>query len=213
MYPFVTHTWNPIRGCAYCCKYCYVKSLRGYDMTPRLVEKEFKTPLGSGNFIFVGSTSDMFGDFIEDAWIQRVLEYCNNFDNTYLFQSKNPKRFRDFKNLFPKKTYLATTIESNVDYNVSKSPAPLSRALWFRGLSIPGVKKMVSIEPVLDFNPTTLLNVIRGIDPVLVTIGADSKHHKYLREPNPDKVKLLIKDLRTFTKVIVKGNLKRLIGE
>ena len=51
MYGFVTHTWNPIRGeCPHDCKYCYMKKW-GKQKPLRLVEKELKTDLGSGNFI------------------------------------------------------------------------------------------------------------------------------------------------------------------
>ena len=64
MYPWVTHTWNPIKGCGYACPYCYVKSMKeryGYDNTVRLDEKELSTNLGKDRTIFVGSMGDMWG--------------------------------------------------------------------------------------------------------------------------------------------------------
>ena len=85
MYGFVTHTWNPIRGkCEHDCYYCYMKSLfRAFDRKVRLEKSELKTDLGKNNYIFVGSSTDMFGEWVNDYWILEVLNYCKNFDNIY----------------------------------------------------------------------------------------------------------------------------------
>jgi hypothetical protein len=70
MYEFITHTWNPIKGkCPHDCSYCYMKRW-GHLKPPRLVESEFNTDLGSGNFIFVGSSCDM--------WAERVFHLIGN---------------------------------------------------------------------------------------------------------------------------------------
>ena len=46
IYPFVTHTWNPIRGhCPHQSTYYYMKKFRVGN--PRLEEKEFTTNLGN----------------------------------------------------------------------------------------------------------------------------------------------------------------------
>ena len=70
MYEFVTHTWNAIKGeCYHQCSYCYMK--RWGRLKPvRLDEKELKTDLGNDNFIFVGSSCDMFAQNIPDEWIK-----------------------------------------------------------------------------------------------------------------------------------------------
>ncbi len=114
MYPWVTHTWNPIRGCAHDCSYCYLRAM-GYDMTPRLVDKELKRHLVKGKTIFVGSTCDMFGAWVPKEWIEKVLARCNEFENTYFFQSECPTRFFEFlvSGSWPRKIILGTTIETN----------------------------------------------------------------------------------------------------
>lgn len=54
MYDFITHTWNPIKGeCPHGCTYCYMKRW-GAQKPLHLDEKEMRTGLGSGNYIFVG---------------------------------------------------------------------------------------------------------------------------------------------------------------
>ena len=55
MYPFVTHTWNAIKGiCFHDCPYCYMKKFDGL-LPIRFDPKELEVNLGNGNFIFVGS--------------------------------------------------------------------------------------------------------------------------------------------------------------
>ena len=80
-----------------------------------LVEKELKDNLGEGNFIFVGSSTDMFADDVPDVWIKAVLNHCDHYIlNKYLFQTKNPEKMNKF--LLPDNSFVGTTIETNRDY-------------------------------------------------------------------------------------------------
>jgi len=59
MYGFIDATWNPIRGkCEHDCLYCYMKKWGLKDL--RLDVKDLDTHLGKGNFIFIGSGTDIF---------------------------------------------------------------------------------------------------------------------------------------------------------
>jgi len=210
MYPWVTHTWNPIRGCRHNCPYCYVHRLRGYDMTPRLSEKALAENLGSGNVIFVGSTADMFGVWIDPLWIKRVLAKCCQYKNTYLFQSKNPAAYREFMGLFPGRTILGTTIETNrAEPAIGSAP---SRERRFLGIAETPGCRMVSIEPVMDFDPAEFSIWLHQIRPEFVSIGADSGGN-HLPEPSAKKLEALIAALGEFTEVRLKQNLGRLRGE
>ncbi|MGB3478360.1 MAG: DUF5131 family protein [bacterium] len=216
MYPWVTHTWNPIRGCKHDCVYCYVKALRDYDTTPRYVEKCLSDNLGEGKTIFVCSTGDMFGNWVPPAWIEAVLAYCHRFPhNVYLFQSKNPGRFKEFLNHFPMHTIFGTTIETNraIDNCAKllggefKAPQPLMRARAMQKLGR-GYDKMISIEPIMDFDLDRMIDWIHAINPKFVSIGGDSKGHK-LPEPSAEKVQRLIAGLGAI-EVKLKSNLRRL---
>jgi len=209
MYPFVTHTWNPIRGkCPHDCEYCYMKAYLQPEL--RFVEKEMGAKLGKGNTIFVGSSTDMWATPIPTDWIRDVLWHCWEYrDNNYLFQSKNPARFNAFASILPVGVVLGTTIESNVGYPVSKAPSVQSRYEVMCGIS---VDRMVSIEPIMDFDLGTLVMWIAQIKPKFVSIGADSKGHN-LPEPPADKIRSLIQELKNITIVKVKDNLKRLLGD
>lgn len=211
MYEFVTHTWNAISGkCSFDCQYCYMK-VWGEQKPIRLDKKQLKTDLGKDNYIFVGSSTDMFAPDIPHKWIKQVLEHCKKFENTYLFQSKNPKMFGTYMNDFPEKTILCTTIETNRDIsNISKAPSVKDRAGVMEIISKLGYfDTAITIEPILDFDVEEFADMIKKIKPKFVTIGADSKKHG-LKEPTKEKVDALIKALSKFD-IKVKDNLGRLL--
>ena len=206
MYGFVTHTWNVIKGiCPHDCSYCYMK--RGKQKPLRFCSSELKTDLKQGNFIFVGSSCDMFAEGIKNEWIKTILDCCMLFDNKYLFQSKNPDRFYDFH--FPKETMLATTIESNRDYGFSKAPELIKRA---EKISI-YPKTMVTIEPIMDFDLYDFLSILEKAKAQQINIGANSRRNIKLPEPPKEKILALIEELKKFTKVYLKPNLRRLTAE
>lgn len=210
MYEWVTHTWNHIKGCEFGCKYCYIKANPNYSLKPRFSEHEMRTNPGSGKTIFVGSMCDMFGPWVPDEWILRVLEYCREFDNTYLFQSKNPLRFHDFLKDFPDRVILGTTIETNRNLShISKAPSPQERAYAMRFIQL---NKEVTIEPIMDFDLIWMVEILRDCNPKFVAIGADSKGHG-LDEPREWKIKKLIEEIRPFAIVKPKKNLKRICAD
>ncbi len=174
--------------------------------------------------IFVGSSTDMWAQAVPQAWIEAVLEQCNRYPgNTYVFQTKNPVRFKDFFFRFPPSTMLGTTIETDFYPGaeiISKAPSHIRRASAlaeipttyppFTGPYNGKITKFVSIEPILDFNPIRLAYLNMIIQPAFVSIGADSKGHG-LQEPLADKLLELIRRLSMFTEVRVKPNLRRLL--
>lgn len=210
MYSFVTHTWNPVKGkCWHDCSYCYMKRFNLKDV--RLDEKELRTDLGKGNFIFVGSGTDLFAHTVPGEWISRVMNYCKMFDNKYLFQSKNPGKFMFFDK--PVNSVLGATIETNRLYEdiIGMSPHVSQRAYYMTALKRFGFERMVTIEPILDFDLFEFIEMMKEIEPDWINIGADSKDHK-LPEPGKDKILNLISELEKFTTVKIKSNMKRLMA-
>ncbi|WP_324354477.1 DUF5131 family protein [Dysgonomonas sp.] len=214
MYDFITHTWNPIKGkCEHECGYCYVSKLVKNQKPIRLDDKAMKADLGTGNFIFVGSGTDVFANNVPSEWITEVLDYCDKFDNKYLFQSKNPERFMDFiKHPVFKKSVICTTIESNRPYVDCKAPSVEDRvsALEIIKSKYPAIETYVTIEPIMDFDLKEMIDLIKRCEPIQINIGADSKRTG-LTEPSKEKIEELIVELKKFTNVDKKKNLKRLM--
>jgi DNA repair photolyase len=209
MYQFCTHTFNVIKGkCPHACVYCYCK--RYYNEAhpqPDLHfdQKELQTNLGTGKFIFVGSSTDMW--LGHDVWVLATLKHCRSYPgNRYLFQSKAPARFKEFMDFMPPQCILGTTIETNRDYHFSQAPTPRERMLAMCNLAYP---TMVSIEPVMDFDLDIMVSWIQVIGPDFVSIGADSKGH-HLPEPSLEKLESLIEALSKCTEVKRKLNLQRI---
>jgi len=213
MYEFITHTWNTVKGeCPHDCSYCYMKRW-GKQNPVRLDAKELKTDLGSGNFIFVGSSCDMWANDIPNEWIIDTLTHCAKYpDNKYLFQSKNPKAFIGYAVFITaiKDISLCTTIETNRWYDsiMNNSPHPQNRALAMS--LIPIKEKYVTIEPLIDFDLISFVEMIKRCEPLQVNLGADSGRNG-LPEPSKEKVLQLIDELQKFTTIHNKSNLKRIL--
>jgi len=214
MYPWVDRTGNPWAGrCSHRCSYCFMNNFRKftekYKGEPRVCEKELEDGIQRLErfIIFVGSATDGFQEEMPDSAIKRVLRYCRRFDHIYLFQTKNPARFSEFLDEFPEKSILGTTIETNRDYNISNAPEPKKRFEAFR--DVEWNRKMVSVEPIMDFNLDILVKWLRELDLDFVSVGADSEGHN-LPEPEGRKIRDLIQNVEEFTEVKVKENLSRL---
>jgi len=150
---YVDYTWNPVTGCLHDCWYCYARKISkrfpdvfGNDFKPafhkdRLVQPEdTKTPAR----ILVCSMADLFGWWVPDTWIRKVIEVVEKTPwHTFLFLTKNPIRYLNFE--FPDNCWLGTTI-------TGEEPVDLQD---YRILTLALLDniKFVSIEPLLGEPP------------------------------------------------------------
>ncbi len=214
MYGFVTHTWNAVKGrCPHACDYCFMKRF-GKQAELHFDETELRTDLykyGENQFIFVGSSCDMWADEIVTDWILDTIYHCRQYPkNKYLLQSKNPARILNLTGFIPHNFVIATTIETNRAYpEMGKAPPIGERIHALKRIKGLGFKTMITIEPIMDFDFMDLVNWIYEARPDQVNIGADSQGHS-LPEPNPVMVEKLIERLSSFTEVTQKPNLRRI---
>ena len=195
MYPWVTHTHSHLGGeCPHHCLYCYVNNPRfgrapRYQGEPRLIEKEFDVQYGTGKTIFVENCNDLFAIGVPGDYIVKVLNHCRQWpENTYVLQTKNPARYRLFLDALPEKHLLGCTLETNrLSPQVSDAPVPVQRIYGMQLLKLKGIRRFVTIEPILDFDIAELATAVLSIMPEFVNIGADSKGHG-LAEPTIEKV-------------------------
>lgn len=212
MYGFVTHTWNTIKGaCPHDCTYCYMKRFKN-QRPVRFDKSELKTDLGSGNFIFVGSSCDMFAKSIDSEWITDTLDHCRKFKNRYLFQTKNPKRLFEMRSLLPQNSTCGTTIETNRRYpEMGNAPPVEERAKY---ISLLGVTRrtMVTVEPIMDFGREPFSNILIKAWADQYNFGANTNHSVHLPEPTKEKAQWIISDIEDkYFNVHLKPNLQRLM--
>lgn len=154
-------TLNPIIGCKKSCSYCYAKKISDrFKMIPNWNEPQFFDnrlqelhKLKNPSTIFIGSMSDVFGEWVPKEWIDKILYTISELpQHRFMFLTKNPQRYHKF--YFPINCWLGATIESNKQ---------LDRLGWMLSPELPN-NTFLSIEPLLgDFHNVDL----SGIDLVI----------------------------------------------
>jgi len=175
------YTLNPIVGCKHGCSYCYAKKMNDrFHFVNKWEEPEEKplTYIGaretldrsdSSKTIFVGSMSDMFGDWVRSGIIHDAIwEARCNPRHTFMFLTKNPKRYMDF--IFSENVMLGMT------YTGDNACLDIDLINFMMGVK--HQRKFLSIEPLLGFIPgipdSNLLE--------LVIVGAQTGSNKIVPE-------------------------------
>jgi len=208
MFDNITKTWNPVVGCLHNCVYCWARRLAETKLkdveryrdgfVPKLVDKELSKRFHRQN-VFVSDMGDLFGEWVPNEWITRVIDAIKQSPTSnFLFLTKNPGKYLKYVELYPENLVLGATIETNRDYNVSNCPTTYERYKYMREL--PFKNKVVSIEPVMDFDLEIFVQWLKDIGPVLVHVGYDN-YNNNLPEPLLSKTYQLIDQLRAFTRV------------
>lgn len=199
-------TWNPFKGCGFACIYCgptFQKQSKRqkqlckkcYKYTPHYHSNRLRT-IPSKPIIFVCGNSDI--SFCRPDFIRQIIERIKEHNKrcpqkTYYFQSKKPACFEPFQADLPDNVILLTTLETNRDGGyaaISKAPPPSVRYEQFRALKYP--RKVITIEPVIEFDLRTFVSWIRSIRPEYVWLGFNSQPDAVtLPEPPEAKVQKL----------------------
>jgi len=197
-------TWSPFKGCKFECSYC-VPSFQAqakrqkhlcqdcYNYKPHYhPERLEKIP--SSEIVFVCGNGDL--SFCKPSYTQNIIDAIVRHNQRcphkiYYFQSKEPEYFERFIPYFPANVTLLTTLETNRDQGyaaVSKAPIPTERYQQFLNLDYP--RKVVTIEPVLDFDLDVFTNWITSIAPEYVWLGFNSRPRQ-VQLPEPSDKKLI----------------------
>ncbi len=224
MYPWVTHMHAHLRGqCTHGCSYCYVQDFErrfnsgAFKGPIRLKTEELSVNYGEGKTIFIEHKNDLFAYSVAHDFIREILTHCCLWpNNVYVFQTKNPLRLAHFfADRLPVNCLVGTTMESNrfIPEIMGNSPCPAERhiAMLYLRMHYPKIRRFVTIEPILDFDPFVMVDSMNEIAPEFVNIGADSKGHN-LPEPSRDKIEELISGLqKAGIQIREKHNLERLM--
>ena len=203
MYKLSVEQWSPFAGCKHDCIYCkssFQRQLKRwakkncpgcYEFTPHTHPERLDQSLPRTKymqFIFTCSSGDIA--FCSTEYLERIIARIQSEpDKTFLIQSKDPCTFN--RVIFPKNVILGTTLETNrgdLSEGISKAPKPSQRYKDFVKINHP--LKMVTIEPVIDFDLYVMIDWVENINPCMVWLGYDSGKNK-LPEPKLEKVKNL----------------------
>lgn len=198
MYSASVKQYNPFMGCKFDCSYCgssfqrqakrqKQNCMRCYKYEPHAHPKRLKDYLPKtkdGEFIFTCASADV--SFCPTPFLKKIIKRIKELpDRTFLLQSKNPNTFNRVD--IPDNVILGTTLETNRDElykGVSKAPAPSVRQADLAKVNHD--RKMITIEPVIDFDLDVMVKWVKEINPVVVWLGYDSKNNN-LPEPSIEK--------------------------
>ena len=145
---------------------------------------------GNGDLAFCPS------EFIHQI-LDRIDKHRPRQPKTYYLQSKRPECLAPFIPRLTPNFILVTTLETNRDEGyelVSKAPLPSVRYQQFKALDWP--RKVVTIEPVMDFDLEVFAGWIVDLKPEYVWLGLNSQPDKVqLPEPSPEKLRGLVRVL------------------
>jgi len=194
--------YNPFVGCLNGCIYCkpsFVRQVRRvyycqgrkcrkcFDFVPHEHPERLLLPVPTGKVIWPCAHGDIA--FADPSFIRQIIIKTQRYpDKTFYWQSKNPLRFAQYLNDFPKSnTILLTTLETNRDEGygkISKAPLPSIRYNDFKNLNWD--RKVLTIEPILEFDHDIFLSWIKDVNPEAIWIGYNSKP-KSVQLPEPPK--------------------------
>lgn len=156
---YCTDGWTVVSGCehfntAICGTYCWAAKLAKRNpkahpkgFSPMFHSRRLEEPLKlKGNkVIFTCHTGDLFGNWVPDIWIMRVLDIIKQCpQHTFLMLTKNPARMQRFFNTcnrqVPENVWLGTSVTTDAELiRISQLPFPQK-----------GGHRWVSFEPLLE---------------------------------------------------------------
>lgn len=171
---------------------------RSSKSSPCGIVSEWKlSSIPSAQTVFVCGFADM--SFCDPQFTFKIIEAINKHntrcpDKVYYLQSKKPVYFEEFLQDIPDNVFLLTTLETNRDIGYGKhsnAPPPSERYRQFLNLTYP--RKVITIEPLMDFDVEVFPQWIVDLAPQYVWLGYNSRPKTIqLPEPSPGKLRELV---------------------
>jgi protein gp37 len=202
------YVWNPVTGCEGKCQYCYARKmanrLKGRCGYP--ADKPFKPTFhmvrlwetfpAKQSKIFVSSMGDLFGDWVQTEWINRVLDVVRiNYKHTFIFLTKNPKRYSYFD--FPINAWIGYSTTGSINHK------------W--DTHNKDNVKFVSIEPLGEQLSIRLNGYEQAIDFDWLIVGKETGNRKEKLIPKHEWIEEIIDfTAKTGIRLFIKDNLNHI---
>lgn len=224
------YTWNPIGGCKHACRWtmpdgstaiCYAEEIAN-GVAKRTYPGGFEQhywrehmlneplELRQPAKIFVGSMADVFGSWVPDEHIARVLDTIRAAkQHTFQALTKNAPRLRQFADQLPPNLWVGVSVPPSIFKGKTLSADQQTRMLngTLKVLSeIPVPVRWLSIEP-LSFDVSPILAQYPGAIQWAVIGAASNGKRKYQPEKVWVEKALAVLDEQKVA-VFFKGNLE-----
>ncbi len=201
------YSCNPVKGiCKTGCKFCYaIRMYKRFKWDPeiRFDHSAFNglDKLKDGSKVFMGSTHDLFGNWISDEWVHSIiLKTVQNPGIVFIFLTKNPKRYSNFD--FPQNVWVGYSTTGNLFHKWDERHTDNI--------------KLVSLEPMAEPMRASLEGYAQRMDFDLLIVGAETGNRKERITPKIEWIEEIIKFTRKADiKLFLKNNLqyKQIIQE
>lgn len=146
-------TWNPITGCLHGCKYCYARAIANHytaafpvGFTPLFHHERLNAPANTRiprkhidnpdyQRVFVCSMADMFGRWVSDEWIEKILAIEHgNPQWEYLHLTKFPDRYPGL--VLPRTAWAGTSVDEQNRVRIAERAFAAITGVKIRWLSL-----------------------------------------------------------------------------
>ena len=141
------YTINPVKGlCPMACSYCYARArYKRFKWNPEIRYVGMNNIPEKPCLIFVGSTMELFGDWIKPEWLEYIFEYCRSAPkHIHIFLTKQPQNLIKWSP-FPDNCWVGVSATNNYD---------IINSIGYLGMTKARVK-FISIEPLLSWDTFT----------------------------------------------------------
>lgn len=160
--PWADFSINPIKGlCPMACPYCYARRMYKrfkWDAVIRFDQTAFFPTFNipRGSRVFVGSTMELFGSWIDGIWLSSVFSVCNQRDDVnWIFLTKQPQNLAQWSP-FPENCWIGVSVTTNDDMTramvgLSKVKAPVRFLSFEPLLGRIALDEHISMKGVIDW--------------------------------------------------------------
>ena len=173
--------------------------------------------------LFIGSSTDVFGDWIPSEWIEEIFEELYKLDKsiTIIFLTKNPKRLVEFQKYFRPNMIAGVTIETDLilEGYETKAPSVKERLKVLQENKI-HINILISIEPILKFSKNFFKEILKfKTIPQWIILGFNTSKLQ-MEYPIKEEVLAFLQDIRNYNQnnemqieVLIKSNLNEHKGQ
>ena len=142
------YTVNPVKGyCPMACPYCYARRMYDRFKWDKAIRYADASWFGIDHLppsrIFVGSTIELFGDWVITAWMNCILDQVKlNSQHTFIFLTKKPQNLGKWSP-FPPNTWVGVSATNQRMFEDGR----------YLLHPVQAKVKFLSIEPLLDWEP------------------------------------------------------------